>query len=346
MKAAVLHDYYKIGIEEIPEPEPKPNEVKIQVVATGICGSEIHAYKGTHPFRRPPSILGHEMAGDVVAVGAQVRKFALGDRVTINPQKACGACDHCQAGYPNHCSNRVMLGVQEWVGSFAEYIVCPEELVYRLPDHVSYAEGVMMEPLAVGVHGVRQAGLGPGSSALILGAGTIGLCTLAAALEAGATTTLITDVVDFNLAVARDLGATAGINVRRQELRQVVAEATGGKGVDAVLVTIGHPAVVSDAIATVRRRGEVVLIALFEGPITIQDTFAVVGGERVLRGSQTYTPEDMQKALDLIVSGRVDAQKFLTQRLPMSQVQHGFEIVDKKLEDCVKVILSFLPERM
>lgn len=340
MKAAFLQDYYKIVIEEVPEPEPAPKEVKIRVVVTGICGSEIHAYRGTHPFRRPPSILGHEMAGDVVALGSEVRGFALGDRVTINPQKVCGVCEECRSGHQNRCPHKMMLGVQGWTGSFGEYIVCPEELVYRLPDHLSYEEGSMVEPLAVGVHAVGVSGLGAGSSALILGGGTIGLCTMAAALEAGAAKTIVTDAVDFNLKVARELGATATANVRTQEVGQVVAEATDGKGVDFAFVTVGLSSVVNHAIEAVKKSGQVILIALFHEDIAIKDSFAIVGGERVIRGSQTYNPADVEKALDLIASGRVNAQKFITQRLPMSQVQYGFEIVDKKLEDCVKVVLK------
>jgi L-iditol 2-dehydrogenase len=340
MKAVVLRDYYKLAIEEVPEPEPEPNEVKIRVVATGICGSEIHAYKGTHPFRCPPAILGHEMTGEVVLIGAEVKRFAIGDRVTIDPQKVCGVCDDCRSGYPNCCSRKIMLGMQEWIGSFGEYIVCPESQVYRLPDHVSYYDGSMSEPLAVGVHAVRQAGIGPNSSVLVLGAGTIGLSSLAAAIEAGATTTIVTDVRDFNLEVARKLGATVTVSVGRQDINQVVAEVTGGKGVDAALVTTGLSVVVNQAVAAVRKRGKVVLIAIFEEPISITDSFAVISAERVLVGSQTYKPQDVRDALDLICSGQVNVGAMITHCLPIVQIQHAFEIVDKRLEGCIKVILK------
>jgi 2-desacetyl-2-hydroxyethyl bacteriochlorophyllide A dehydrogenase len=341
MKAAVLQDYFKLGFEEIPEPEPAPSEVKIKVAATGICGSEIHAYKGTYPFRVPPSILGHEMAGDVVAVGSEVTGVAVGDRVTLNPQRVCHKCDQCLSGNENRCVSKMMLGVQGWPGSFAEYVVAPEELVYKLPDHLSYEEGTMAEPLAVGVHAVRISGLGPGSSAVVLGGGTIGLSTLLAARAAGATTTVVTDAVDFNLRVARELGATATVNVRTQELQQVMAEATGGKGADYAFVTVGLSAVMNQAIQSVKKGGRVVAIALFEEPITIKDTFAIVGSERVIQGSMTYTPEDVQRALEMIASGEVEIGKLITQRLPISDVQRGFQIVDEKLEDCVKVVLKY-----
>ncbi|MHB1417626.1 MAG: zinc-dependent alcohol dehydrogenase, partial [Chloroflexota bacterium] len=181
MKAAVLTAHYHIEFADIPEPEPKANEVKIKVISAGICGSEVHAFKGTHPFRHPPAILGHELAGEVVAVGDEINGYKVGDRVTVEPQILCGVCDACRAGYPNLCDNKVVLGTQKWVGGYAEYIVAPEQTLYKIPDSVSYDEAVMIEPLAVGVHAVREAKLKVGQSAIILGGGTIGLATLVAA---------------------------------------------------------------------------------------------------------------------------------------------------------------------
>ncbi len=340
MKAAVLRDYYKMQIEEVPEPEPKPDEIKIRVTVAGICGSEMHAYKGTHPFRRPPSIMGHEIAGSVVAVGSKVTKFAVGDRVTLDPQRVCGACDDCLAGYPNSCSQKIMLGVQAWPGGYGQFIVAPEKQAYRLPDHVSDEEGTMVEPLAVGIHGIRQGEVRPGSSVLILGGGTIGLCALAGAIDAGATTTIISDAFDFNLAAARRLGATATVNVTKQDVNRVVSEVTGGKGVDAAIVAVGLPIVVKQAIAAVKHRGVISVVGLFDKPIVIEDTFAVISAERVIRGSQTYVPRDVQKALDLVSAGRVDVKSMITHRIPITEAQRAFELVDKKLEDCIKVVLT------
>lgn len=340
MKAAVLQDYYKVGIEEVPEPEPAPNEVKIRVVATGICGSDMHAYQGTHPFRRPPSIQGHELAGDIVSVGSAVQRFAVGDRVTIDPQRVCGKCEECLAGHPNSCVKKVMLGVQEWPGSFGEYVVSPESQVYRLPGHVSYEEGAMVEPLAVGVHAVRRGGVEPGDTVLVLGGGTIGLSALAAAFDAGASKTILTDAFDFNLRVAARLGATITVNAREQEVGQVVREATGGKGVNVAVVAVGLDSVFNQAVAAVKKRGVIVLVGLFHEPPAIQDTFAIVGGEREIRGSQTYNPTDVKKALDLIASGRVDVKAMVTHRFQIAEAARAFEMIAKRSEDCVKVILN------
>ncbi|MHB1007413.1 MAG: zinc-dependent alcohol dehydrogenase [Chloroflexota bacterium] len=341
MRAAVLTAPYKIEFTELPQPAPKANEVKIRVERAGICGSELHAFKGTHPFRHPPAILGHEMSGEVVDAGDQVTKFKVGDRVTVEPQITCGECEYCQAGYPNLCANKIVLGTMVWVGAYAEYIVAPEQVVYKIPDSVDWDEAVMIEPLAVGVHAVREANARLGSSALILGGGTIGLCVLVAAREAGVLTTVVTDAVDYNLKVAKEMGATAVVNVRGGDVRAAVNEVTGGRGADVAYAAVGFSSVVNQGITSVHKRGQVVLIGLFAEKLTVDDPFQIVGGERVIRGSQMYTRADVQTAIDLIAAGRVDAKPFITQRMKMDEVQRGFEIVDKKLEDCVKVVLSW-----
>ncbi len=341
MKAAVLTAHYKMEFQDIPEPQPGPDEVKIKVVSAGICGSELHAFKGTHPFRHPPSILGHEVAGDIVAVGPEVQGFRVGDRVTVEPQIPCGACDPCRASQPNLCQNKTVLGTQKWIGAYAEYFVAPESVVYRIPDSMTYDQAVMIEPLAVGVHAVRLSGLQLGQSAVILGGGTIGLCALVAAREAGVLTTVVTDVEEFNLKSALAMGATAAVNVRLEDPQAAVERVTGGHRADAALVAVGLSPVVNQGLAAVKRTGTVVLIGLFAGELTIADPYTIVGGELRVIGSNMYTGVDMQIALDLIASGRVDAEPFITQRLPMSEVQHGFEIVDRKLEDCVKVVLHW-----
>ncbi len=331
----------KIELTEIPEPTPKANEVKIKVYSAGICGSELHAFKGTHPFRHPPAILGHEMAGEVVEVGAKVENFAVGDRVTVEPQINCGKCEYCLTGYQNLCLNKVVLGTEPWVGAYAEYIVAPEQVTYKIPDSISYDEAVMIEPLAVGVHAIREAKTKIGDSTMIIGGGTIGLCCLVAARASGATNNIVTDTVDFNLRMAKKLGAAGAINVRQDDPKAIVMELTRGKGVDTAFVAVGYAPVVNQALSSVKRLGEVVLIGLLEGKVTLDEPFLIVGGERVIRGSQMYTRTDIQIAIDLIGSGLVDARPFITQRMPMSEVQKGFEIVDTKSEDVVKVVLNW-----
>ncbi|MGI6037385.1 MAG: zinc-dependent alcohol dehydrogenase [Limnochordia bacterium] len=336
MRAALLKEVYEIEITDVPEVYPKAGEVKIQVKLTGICGSEIHAFKGTHPYRKPPVILGHELAGDVVEVGAGVTEFKVGDRVIVEPQIACGKCPLCAQNLTNLCDNKIVLGTSQWSGSFAEYIVAPTSVVYKLPESLSYAQGVMVEPLAVGVHAVRVSDMRLGDNVLVLGAGTIGLVTLLAAKAAGAKNIYVTDVAEYNLKVAEELGAVKGINVAKEN----PLEAIGSDKIDVVFVTAGLGPVVQQALQTVRKRGQVVIIALFDGPIQLE-MFPITGKEIDIRGCMMYTGDDFQKTIDLMTSGQINVDPLISEILDIEETQQGLEIVDQKTKDAIKVLLKF-----
>lgn len=178
MKVTILSNVYKINVIEIEKPKIKENEVLIRVKSSGICGSDLHAYRGHHPFRKPPVILGHEVSGVVEELGKAVDNIKVGDRVTVEPQLGCGECVYCLEGKYNLCINRRAPGIGSWMGSFSEYFVPPYKVVYKLPDTVNYDRGALIEPLAVGVHAVRNANIQLGDTIAILGAGTIGLMNL------------------------------------------------------------------------------------------------------------------------------------------------------------------------
>ena len=341
MRAAVLKENYRIVLEDVKEPSPGPGEVKIQVRVTGICGSEVHAFKGTHPYRKPPVILGHELAGDIVEVGSDVEGLKVGDRVTVEPQIGCERCYMCRRGLNNLCESKIVLGTQEWPGSFAEYIIAPAKVVYRLPDGLSYEEGVMVEPLAVGVHAVRWSEMGLGDSVLVLGAGTIGLVTIMAARQAGARRIFATAVLDFNLAEARVLGATHTIFVRQNDPVSVVLEETKGKGADVAFITAAASPVVEQAIKAVRKRGKALLIGFFEGPADNLEIFPLTAKEIDLRGCLMYTAEGFQNTLDMVAEGQLDSRPLITEVLDIAQAQEGLEVMDKRTRDAVKILLKF-----
>ena len=342
MKAAVFTGIRTIEIQQVPTPTPKPDEVLIRVRAAGVCGSEVHAFLGTHPFRKPPAIMGHEVAGDVVEVGADVRSFKPGDRVLVEPQVSCGRCLYCRSGDYHLCLSKVMLGVPAWPGAFGEFITAPERTLLRLPDGFSYEEGAMVEPLAVGVHSARKARVQVGESALVLGAGPIGLCCIAAARAAGATRIVATDAYDFNLELARKMGAAGVVNVRRgDDLARVVADQVRPEGVDATFVTAGFSPVFNQSLAHTRKAGRVALVALFDEPITIPEPFLIGGKELEVIGVHTYIRKDFETAIDLIRSGAVDVKAMITHVLPMEEAQRALELVHGKTEDNAKVILRF-----
>jgi len=341
MKAAVFTAPFRIELQEIPEPEPQPNEVKIKIKAAGICGSEVHAYNGTHPFRHPPAIMGHELSGEVVAVGAAVQGFRAGDRVVVEPQKTCGTCIYCQGTDYYLCKQKVVLGTTTWNGAFGEYVSAPEEIVYHLPENMSYEEGALVEPLAVGLHAVRQSSVKLGSSVVVIGSGTIGLATIACAKAQGAGHIIAADVIDFNLKVAEKMGATRLVNAKREKLAEVVAKEVHPAGADIGFDAAGYPAVVDDLLSVTRRRGEIVLIALFEEPVVIKNSFGIIGGEINIKGVQMYRRDDFQAAIDMIRLRRVDVKPLVSHRLSVEEAQKGLEILYRKSEDVIKVLLMY-----
>src|SRR5271156_3265556 len=189
MKALLLSQYCHLELADLDIPQPGPGEALIRVAACGICGSDVHGYDGSSGRRIPPLVMGHEAAGTIAALGGGVSGFAEGDRVTFDSTIFCGACDNCRRGDVNLCEHRQVLGVScaefRRPGAFAEYVVVPSRILYRLPDNLPFNEAAMLEAVSVALHGVSLAHLLPDSTALVLGAGMIGLLTLQALRAAG-----------------------------------------------------------------------------------------------------------------------------------------------------------------
>lgn len=342
MKAAVFTGLKRIETQEVPQPRPKADEVLIRVRAAGVCGSEVHAFIGTHPFRKPPAIMGHEVSGDVVEVGSEVRGVSVGERVIVNPQKVCGSCFYCQSGSSHLCIRKTMMGTPAWTGAFGEFVTSHESCVIKIPDSFSYEEGVMCEPLAVGVHSAKKARVALGETVLVLGSGAIGLCCIAAAKAAGATKILATDAYDYNLELARKAGAEAVFNVRSGgSLGEAVAESLRPEGADVVMVTAGFDPVVAQALVHVRKLGRVALVALFDGALTIEEPFHIGLKELEVIGVHTYEHQDFYTAIDLIQKGSVDVKSMVSHVLPIEEAQRALELVHNKTENNAKVILTF-----
>lgn len=340
MKAVYVEDAYKVVVKDVKLPEIDNNEVLIATKVAGICGSDIHTYKGLHLFRKPPVIIGHEIAGEVVMVGSHVENFKVGDRVTVEPQSGCGKCDNCLTGKVNYCQNRKAPGIKGWYGAMAEYFAAPEETVFKLPDGMTYDQGVLVEPFAVGVHAVRKADIQLGDKVAILGAGPIGLLTVAAAKAAGATTILVTDIIDYALEGAEKMGATHSLNILNK--KEWVSEAKNliGSEFDKVLVAVGVPGIIDNSISLLRKGGKCVTIAMFHGTQTF-DIVNLQQGEKEIIGCMTYTREDTLAAIDLLAAGYVNEDALITHKLSYHEAAKGFELVDKKEDSSLKVLVEF-----
>ena len=340
MKAAVLTAPYQIHLQEIETPQLGPRDVLIKVRCVGVCGSDVHSYKGTHPFRKPPVILGHEMAGEVAEVAEDVSLFKKGDRVTAEPQTYCHQCFSCYEGHYNLCNNKRLLGTTTWPGAFAEYVAVPEDKLYLLPHGLGFEEGALVEPLAVGVRAAQMARIRLGDSVLVMGSGTIGLATLVALREAGATRIIATDVEDFNLAKAKELGAWTTVNVRRESLGEKVKEWTEGEGVDAAVIAVGVPSLIDESLNLVRKRGRLVLVAIFDDKAVI-DPFKITFTEVEVVGSWVYSAREFQAAIDLMSQKRIEASSLITHRWPIDRVGQALDLVHKRSENVLKVLLHF-----
>ncbi|HZG86409.1 zinc-dependent alcohol dehydrogenase [Paenibacillus sp.] len=340
MKAVYVEDAYKVVVKEVDIPELAPNEVLIKVAAAGICGSDIHTYKGLHPFRKPPVIIGHEVAGEIVSVGAAVTKFQVGDRVTVEPQTGCGSCEYCLRGQTNYCGTRGAPGIGGWYGTMAEYFAAPEPTVFKLPDGMSYDVGVLVEPFAVGVHAVRKAGIEVGDKVAVLGAGPIGLLAMAAAKAAGATTTFVSDVMDYALDTASAMGATHTMNIMNVEnWTQQAKELVGGE-FDKVLIAAGVPGIIDQSLQLLRKGGRVVTIAMFHGTQTF-DIHNLQNQEKEIVGCMTYTRADTLTAIDMLAAGAVNHEALISHKLSYEDAAEGFRLVDKKEDRSMKVLVTF-----
>lgn len=337
MRVAVVTEPYKVEIEDRPMPEVGEKDVLIKVVRAGICGSDIHLYKGTHAFRNPPAVLGHEVSGEICQVGGAVTKYKVGDRVTVEPQIPCKECEFCKSGHVNLCKKKVVPGTAAWCGTFAEYFVAPEDVVYKLEDTVSYDVGALVEPLAVAVQAMNLCDASQKDAIAILGSGTIGLLVLAVAVKRGYKQIFCTDTAPFNREMALKLGATAVYDPINENVEELIKEATGQKGVDVCVVAAGAPNIIDQASSVTKKLGEVVLVAMITKEIPVY-TYSFVFNEQKLIGSMTYTTEAFKEACDMVNDG-INVAPIITHCLPLEESGKGLQILDEKSENAGKILV-------
>ena len=338
MKAAVLTKPYHIEYVDVDMPQPGPGEVLIRTCYAGICGSELHAYKGLHKKRVPPVIMGHEISGYIAGLGEGVEGFAEGDRVTAVPMYGCGHCAECFRGETSLCSDKTIFGSQKWPGGYAEYCTAPAKVVYKLPEAVSMQDGALIEPLAVGLHAVRTARVSAGDKAVVLGSGAIGLCTAVMAARAGAAPLICTDVQPFNLERAVTLGATHTIDARDPELVSKVVDITDG-GCDVVFITAPVNALINQAIAMTRKQGQIICVAMFDGEASVNVELNRAK-ETIITGTSMYYEEDFARIIRMLSNGRLDTTGMVTHELPLAEADAAFQMYENRVPGIVKILLK------
>jgi L-iditol 2-dehydrogenase len=342
MKSLLLREYGRLEIADMPQPAAGPGEALVRVAACGICGSDVHGYDGSSGRRIPPLVMGHEAAGVVAAIGAGVRGFREGDRVTFDSTVYCGECDFCQRGQMNLCDRREVVGVScgdyRRHGAFAEFVTVPERIVYRLPDAMGFAEAAMLEAVSVALHAVHLSGKGEGRTALVVGAGMIGLLTMQAARALGYGRVLIADIDATRLELARRLGADETLHLSGAELGAAVRERTGGQGADVVFEAVGRNETVGAAIDCVRKGGTVVLIGNITAEVTLP-LQKVVSRQVKLQGSAASCGE-YPEAMELVTSGKIRIAPLITAVATLEEGPRWFERLHAGEPNLMKVVLT------
>lgn len=336
---AIIKSGRKPGVEcvEIPRPAPKADEVLIEVKATAICGTDIHYWKwndSAEAFANQynvqfPFVLGHECAGIVTEIGAEVEGIAVGDHVAFETHIYCGRCYQCRTGNAHNCQNLAIYGTS-CDGCFAEYATAPASVCFKLPDTVSFEEGALYEPGGVAMHAVQRADLRPGDTVLVFGCGAIGQMVTQIMLASGAGRVIAVDIDDYKVGMAREYGAI-GLNSAKEDLGEVVKRYTAERGgVDVIVEVTGAPSVYETLFDYLRPEGHVVTVAHPGKPIPINVTRSINTKGATLRGVFGRRIWDTWYAFSgLVENKKIDLSKVITHRFPLSMCTEAFEQTGK-----------------
>ncbi|MDF2892624.1 MAG: galactitol-phosphate 5-dehydrogenase [Clostridia bacterium] len=342
MKALVYNGPFDLTLKDLPKPVPSPGEVVIKIQAASICGSDVTGYKGKSNMRIAPLVMGHEFSGIVTEISEDVNKDKIGARVAVVPNLYCGKCINCLEGNINLCDFRKIVGTTMAVGGYngamAEYVAVRLEALLYLPDSVSFHEAALLEPFAVALHAVKKAGDLKNKSALIVGAGPIGLLVLKCLKYLGAISVIVTDLVDNRLELASKLGADKVINTAKENASEAIKSMTNSIGVDIALDAVGISASINQCIDSVRNNGKIILIGMAAQHLDFEFK-QVVCREIQMFGSYTYTTE-MQECLDILNSGQVNLNDLITGIFPIEEGPAIFASLAEGNSEDIKVILT------
>ena len=338
MKAIVWNGPEEMAVEEVPEPAVEPGTVVVRPEAVGICGSEIEGYLGRMGNRTPPLVMGHEFAGTVTEVGEGVDEDLLGREVAVNPLSSDGTCRLCRAGYTNLCPNRRLVGIHS-PGGFAEYALAPAQNVYPLPEGVEARAGALAEPLANGVHAIKLglAGLFV-EHAVVVGAGTIGLMCLQAAVLEDIPEVSVVEPHEARREQALELGARAAY-ASGEEAREALEGPTEGLGADLVVDAVGAEVTRRMAVEVLLRPGgRAVFVGLHDDATTL-GFHDIVRGQLDLQGSYAFTADDYEQALEWLVAGSAGIGE-LPPVLPLEEGPGAFAELVRGPSEQIKVFLA------
>ena len=342
MKALLLTEYNHLEYTDFHDPDPGPEDVLIQVKTCGICGSDIHGLDGSSGRRVPPLIMGHEAAGVISAVGEKVSGWQIVDRVTFDSTIYCGTCHFCRRGEINLCDNRRVLGVSpgdyRQHGAFAEYVVVPQHILYRLPEGLSFERAAMVEAVSIAVHAVGRTPVSLNDTAVVVGTGMIGLLVVQALRVAGCGKVIAVDLDAGRLELARQFGADLALNPNDTDVLEQVLAQTEGRGADIAVEVVGFTPTLQTAIQSVRKGGTVTLVGNL-APTTEFLHQSVVTRELTLYGSCSSRGE-YPACLEMIVRGDINVDAMISAVAPLSEGASWFKRLYDGEPGLMKVILT------
>lgn len=329
-RTAVMEDFKKMSVREFDMPEPQADEIMVRIHACNICTTDWQTWSGLRASRKPkfPMAPGHEMAGEIVAVGSEVKNdLKVGDRVAIG-HKGCGQCWYCRSGHEARCQNRIGRRVIDGVsGSFgmSEYYTTKASRIYKMNDDLPYEEAAYLEPLATAIHGVRRLRVAPGENILVIGAGNLGLVNAQVARGFGANV-IVSEIQEERLQIARDMGF-AVVNPVKEDIVEVTKDFSRGRGMDGVILAVGSTQANDQAFSVIGLMGRVLFFASAYPPSELNmDPNTIHYREFELIGTMSAAPEDFELSAKFLNDGVVKTDKLISYRVPLDDVQRAFEL--------------------
>ena len=341
MKALVLEAYNQLVYQDVPEPTIEPDEVMIQVKTCGICGSDVHGMDGSTGRRIPPLIMGHEAAGIITDVGSNVEDFQPGQRVTFDSTVYCGSCFYCRRGEINLCDQRRVLGVScdeyRQNGALAEYVAVPQQILHHLPQGVSFEHAAMVEPCSIALHAVDRMQISLNDTAVVVGAGMIGLLAIQALRLAGCGKIIALDIETEKFDLALQFGADFTLDSSQPEVVSEIKKLTDDRGADIVIEAVGITQTVKMALDSVRKGGSVTVIGNLSPQVELP-LQRLVAHEIALYGS-CASQGDYPTCLDMIAREAIIVQPLISAIAPLGEGANWFQRLYQKEKGLLKVIL-------
>ncbi|MGD8520294.1 MAG: galactitol-1-phosphate 5-dehydrogenase [Desulfobacterales bacterium] len=341
MKALVLKEYNQLVYADVARPTMGPDDVLIEVKACGICGSDVHGMDGSTGRRIPPIVMGHEAAGIVAEVGSNVKNIQPGEHVTFDSTVYCGSCFYCLRGKINLCDQRRVLGVScdeySQNGALAEYVAVPQHILYRLPEGVSFEHAAMVEPCSIAFHAVNRTPTSLNITAIVVGAGMIGLLVIQTLRAVGCGKIIAVDIEPEKLELSRQFGADITVNSSAVEAVSEIQKLTHQRGADVVIEAVGITDSMKTALASVRKGGAVTVIGNLSPHVELP-LQRLVAGEITLYGS-CASQGDYPACLDMIARGAINVGPLISSIAPLSEGASWFQRLYQKEKGLLKVIL-------